>query len=586
MKRFVCLFSIAAALTVVPSASAATGALVSVGSPTGAHPQNASNEPALAVDPVHPNILAAGSNDLVDMQPCSQQASTTAGACSFPLGTFNLGVGLTGDYFSFDSGHTWVQPTYQGLTAADCDPTVEPCNAHVGPIHTVPNYYENGLRSRGDPGVAFGPAPGPNGFSWANGERLYSSSLATSLTDDVIAKGSDTQNSTFAVTVSHFDNPSPARIQVQSNWSQPYFAATHVSTSAGVDKEQVWADNAASSRFFGNVYVCYVDYHSFSQGNNFPLKPMVATSTDGGITWKDHQVAPPLTNSQHGALDGCTVRTDSHGVVYVFFTHFSGTGLQGAHTLIESFDGGQTWGQPRDVLPMTDPCFFVDPVSGRCVEDGIAGARSDLAAMPSVDIANGAPTGAGATDEIIDAWTDGGLGQNNEKTMVSYSLDHGQTWSTPTAVSLAGDRSAYSAPAIAPDGSAAYVVYMAFTQPFQTTTASPRPEHGVLLSSTLVGGVPTGWSPAYVGPTGDARGTSQGRILYNEFLGDYVYAVATRTYGAGVWTDTRRTVDCPAMDAWRQASFTAGHRVFPAPWPLGDCPGAFGNDDIFSASTG
>jgi len=586
VKRFVCLFSIAAALTVVPSASAATGALVSVGSPTGAHPQNASNEPALAVDPVHPNILAAGSNDLVDMQPCSQQASTTAGACSFPLGTFNLGVGLTGDYFSFDSGHTWVQPTYQGLTAADCDPTVEPCNAHVGPIHTVPNYYENGLRSRGDPGVAFGPAPGPNGFSWANGERLYSSSLATSLTDDVIAKGSDTQNSTFAVTVSHFDNPSPARIQVQSNWSQPYFAATHVSTSAGVDKEQVWADNAASSRFFGNVYVCYVDYHSFSQGNNFPLKPMVATSTDGGITWKDHQVAPPLTNSQHGALDGCTVRTDSHGVVYVFFTHFSGTGLQGAHTLIESFDGGQTWGQPRDVLPMTDPCFFVDPVSGRCVEDGIAGARSDLAAMPSVDIANGAPTGAGATDEIIDAWTDGGLGQNNEKTMVSYSLDHGQTWSTPTAVSLAGDRSAYSAPAIAPDGSAAYVVYMAFTQPFQTTTASPRPEHGVLLSSTLVGGVPTGWSPAYVGPTGDARGTSQGRILYNEFLGDYVYAVATRTYGAGVWTDTRRTVDCPAMDAWRQASFTAGHRVFPAPWPLGDCPGAFGNDDIFSASTG
>ena len=586
MKRFVCLFSIAAALTVVPSASAATGALVSVGSPTGAHPQNTSNEPALAVDPVHPNILAAGSNDLVDTQPCSQQASTTAGACSFPLGTFNLGVGLTGDYFSFDSGHTWVQPTYQGLTAADCVPTVEPCNAHVGPIHTVPNYYENGLRSRGDPGVAFGPAPGPNGFSWANGERLYSSSLATSLTDDVIAKGSDTQNSTFAVTVSHIDNPSPARIQVQSNWSQPYFAATHVSTSAGVDKEQVWADNAASSRFFGNVYVCYVDYHSFSQGNNFPLKPMVATSTDGGITWKDHQVAPPLTNSQHGALDGCTVRTDSHGVVYVFFTHFSGTGLQGAHTLIESFDGGQTWGQPRDVLPMTDPCFFVDPVSRRCVEDGIAGARSDLAAMPSVDIANGAPTGAGATDEIIDAWTDGGLGQNNEKTMVSYSLDHGQTWSTPTAVSLAGDRSAYSAPAIAPDGSAAYVVYMAFTQAFQTTTASSRPEHGVLLSSTIVGGVPTGWSPAYVGSTGDARGTSQGRILYNEFLGDYVYAVATRTYGAGVWTDTRRTVDCPAMDAWRQASFTAGHRVFPAPWPLGDCPGAFGNDDIFSASTG
>src|SRR6266513_1689643 len=121
-------------------AGSATGALVTVGSPVGNHPQNAQNEPALAVDPVHPDVLAAGANDLVDMQPCSQQASTSAGACSFPLGTFNLGVGLTGVYFSFDSGHSWIQPTYQGLTAADCDPTVEPCTPHPGPIHTVPNY--------------------------------------------------------------------------------------------------------------------------------------------------------------------------------------------------------------------------------------------------------------------------------------------------------------------------------------------------------------------------------------------------------------------------------------------------------------
>jgi hypothetical protein len=207
--------------------------------------------------------------------------------------------------------------------------------------------------------------------------------------------------------------------------------------------------------------------------------------------------------------------------------------------------------------------------------------------MPSVDIANGAPTGVDATDEIVDAWTDGSLGSGHEVTMVSYSTDQGNTFSAPSPISLAGDRSAYSAPAIAPNGTRAYVVYMAFGAPFQTTTASPRPEHGVLLSAPIgAGGAPTGWLPEYVGPTGDARGSSQGRILYNEFLGDYVYAIATRTYGAGVWTDTRRTADCPAMDAWRQASATAGHQVFPAPWPLGDCPSNFGNNDIFSATTG
>ncbi len=317
----------------------ATDALVSVGSPQDKHPENTSNEPSLAVDPTRPNILAAGSNDLVDMQPCSEEASTTAGACSFPLGTFNLGVGLSAVHFSFDSGHTWIQPTYQGLTAQGCDPTVEPCTPVLGPIHTVPNYYENGLRSRSDTGVSFGPAPDAHGkFSWDNGSRLYFSTLATNLTDTIIKHGG--VNSTFAITVSHIDDVTEERIADQSNWSAPYFVPAHVSASAGLDKEQIWADNAASSSFFGNVYVCYSDFHSFSHGS-FPLFPMVAVSTDGGLTWKAHQVAPPHTNRNHGAYDGCTVRTDSNGVVYAFFTHFGGTSLEGSATLIRSFTGGR-----------------------------------------------------------------------------------------------------------------------------------------------------------------------------------------------------------------------------------------------------
>jgi hypothetical protein len=282
------------------------------------------------------------------------------------------------------------------------------------------------------------------------------------------------------------------------------------------------------------------------------------------------------------------VRTDSHGVVYAFFTHFQvGTPGIGTHTMVKSFNGGQTWTPPAEIMSMNDACFFVDQVAGRCVADGIAGARIDLAAMPSVDIANGAPTGQGATNELLNAWSDGRFGFNNEKTLVSFSTDAGATWSAPTVASEDGDRSVYSAPAISPDGRTAYLVYMAFRAPFQSTTASPRPEHGVFRMATIgPNGAPGDWVTVASGPTGDARGTSQGRILYNEFLGDYVYAIATNSYGAGTWTDVRRTADCPAMDAWRQASFNAGHRVFPAPWPLGDCPSAFGNNDIFSATTG
>ena len=105
-------------------------------------------------------------------------------------------------------------------------------------------------------------------------------------------------------------------------------------------------------------------------------------------------------------------------------------------------------------------------------------------------------------------------------------------------------------------------------------------------ASIGAGGASTGWTTVYDGPYGDARGSTQGRIPYNEFLGDYVYAIATRTYGAGVWDDVRDTADCPAMDGWRQDSLNAGHRVFPAPWALGDCRPAFGNNDIYSATTG
>lgn len=576
-------------ISAMPPALAApvADALVSVASPTDHHPQNSSNEPSLAVSAIRPDVLAAGSNDLVDMQPCSRSAATDHAACSFPLGTFNPGVGLSAVHFSFDRGHTWVQPTYSGLTAADCSPTVEPCTPHVGPIHTVPNYYESGLRSRSDTGVSFGPAPGPNGFSWDNGDRLYFSSLATNLTDTVMRDGNPSQNGSFAVTVSHIDNVTSDRIANQANWSRPYFAAPQAAFSSGLDKEQIWADNAASSPFFGNVYVCYSDFHSFSRGNAFPLKPMVSTSRDGGVTWKQHQVAPATANGKQGAYDGCTVRTDSHGVVYVFFTHFGGTSLAGFHTVIKSLDGGQTWRPPQDVVAITDPCFHNDSVTGRCIVDGIAGARTDLAAMPSVDIANGAPTGADATNEIVDSWVDGALGADHVKTMFAYSTNGADSFSAPAPISPAGDIPTYAAPAISPDGTRVFVVSQAFTEPFQTTTDNPRPEHGVLQSAAIgPGGAPGAWVTEYSGPFGDARGATQGRILYNEFLGDYVYAIATRTYGAGVWTDTRRTAECPAFDAWRQQSWNAGHVVLPAPWPLGDCPASFGNNDIFSATTG
>src|SRR4051794_33776494 len=99
-----CLIGFTAALVVPALSSAASPeAKVSVGSPVTPYLPNGSNEPALAVDANHPNVLAAGANDLVDSSPCNGTS------CDL-----TPDVGISGIYFSPDQGATWGQPPDPG----------------------------------------------------------------------------------------------------------------------------------------------------------------------------------------------------------------------------------------------------------------------------------------------------------------------------------------------------------------------------------------------------------------------------------------------------------------------------------------
>jgi len=124
------LFATALALLLAAPASAAGGdVLVSNGSPNAPFSQNKQNEPAMAIDANHPTVVVAGSNDEIDEEACNAGNPTKC--------PFTAGIGVSGFYYSNDSGKSWTQPTYTGWTARNClGPAV--CAAAVGSIGTLP----------------------------------------------------------------------------------------------------------------------------------------------------------------------------------------------------------------------------------------------------------------------------------------------------------------------------------------------------------------------------------------------------------------------------------------------------------------
>ncbi|HEY3050501.1 MAG TPA: hypothetical protein VGJ40_02165 [Gaiellaceae bacterium] len=590
MKKSVASLAAAfAALAVVVGVAGATDPasdiLVTNGSLASPFPQNKQNEPAVAVNPANPSIVAAGVNEEIDLEACNNRNDKTC--------PFTFGIGTSGIYFSDDGGSSWIQPAYTGLTARDCLGVVgtqpnnpaDNCDPHPGPIGTLPRYFESNLISDGDPAVGFGPQRGSNGrFSWDNGWRLYYANITSSLGPSPL-KGFE------GVAVSRLDsqNYAAAKAGINNAWKAPVIVSKQ-NAALFSDHEMVAVDDASASPFFGNVYICDAAFRSQQASGPEPI--VVNSSSDGGDSWSQTQVSPAVNNSTVGGRQDCAVNSDSKGTVYVFWDGTDPNTKTLAIYMARSFDGGKHFPGPQQLVTHIDGTGLLDPESGDLTFDGVAGARDG--SFPTVDIANGAPTGTGATDQILLAWSNGPTPSDvdpgpNEQVRVMWSQNQGQTWTTANVASPAGDRPDFPAIAISPNGRDAYVTYMSFQQPWQSTTADPREFQGVVRHADVnpVTGAIGAWGDVHRGVTGDARGSSA-NALTDEFLGDYDYAFATNTFVVAVWNDARNAPDCEDIDDYRQDIVdgdAAGVATDPTrPAPQQDCPATFGNTDIFGGS--
>src|SRR4051795_6991272 len=542
-------------LGAAPALAYAGEALVNTGSQPSPFPQNKQNEPTVAFDPMNPSVLAAGSNDEIDEGPC------VGGDCPFVQGVGNSGI-----YFSFDGGSSWIQPTYQGWS----DRTGTP---GLGPIGTLPHYYENGLVSDGDPVTTFGPRPDANGhFDWSNGSRLYYANLTANFATE---RSDQTFKGFEAIAVSHTDNPAAAAAGGAGAWSDPAIVTQRrQSATTFSDKEDLTVDNAASSPRFGTAYVCYTQFKS--QQDTGPEQIAVSHSTDGGDTWsRPTTLSQAFDNPQHTGRQGCSIRTDSKGTVYAVWED-----SQQKHSIFRmatSSDGGTSFTKGRTIANVTDVGIF-DGVRSISF-DGIAGARTS--SFPSLEIANGAPTGAGATDKLALGWSDGSAGLNHEHALVELSSDGGQNWTNPVPVEESGDRPDFAFIGLSPNGTDLYVVYDGFSDPFRDDTTSTRQFVGVTRHADVSGTALGTLATLDRGVVGDARASSSNGLI-DEFIGDYNTVAATNAGAVSVFNDARDAALCPAINTFRQAVVdgTAGD----PPAPLTDCPPTFGNTDIWSAA--
>jgi hypothetical protein len=259
------------------------------------------NEPAAAVDPLHPNRMTAGSNDY-----CAVPTTTDAYA---------------GFYWSNDSGATWTNSLLPGYPTDD---SAEGSNCAITPQHCL-------VINTGDPVQAFD--------RW--GHVFYG-----------VIGFNRVRPSNGSIFAARYDWPVVSTVP-DYRWTALVARGTPSVTFAGKfeDKIQIEADRGVSSPYagsaarpWGNVYVCWAQFLGV-RGNN---GVWFSRSTDGGRTYSNPQ---KISEGVHGS-QFCDIAVTANGTVYATWRQFEfnkGKQQRDAVVVAKSTNGGVTFTKPQVV---------------------------------------------------------------------------------------------------------------------------------------------------------------------------------------------------------------------------------------------
>jgi hypothetical protein len=366
-----------------------------------------------------------------------------------------LGDAYSGTYYSNNGGSTWCcnsnpNSSYVATTDPSQIGTLVP-----GVEHLVGGPYDAG----GDPSVAFD----------SQGNVFYAG----------LGFNRTSPPNTVTVSKGTFDGSG------HLSWSAPTFINPTTSPSTLNDKEWIAVDSHAGSPFQDRIYVTWTRF-LFSAGTGAYVQSPIffASSSDGGHTF----TAPKsiVGNVLYGQGSRPVVGPD--GTLYVFWDGATRLATTDSTWMVKSSDGGATWSKPVAVAPLIDSSPLHDTVFR----------------VNSFPAAAAAPNG-----DLYATWTTVISGASTA--VYSKSTDGGATWSAPTRVFTAGNRTAEGYPVTNPDnttlsapsptgpiedifpaasvGADGHVHLGAYrgtvVSPWQTCAAGPPPPEGRINCTTL-----------------------------------------------------------------------------------------------------